>query len=48
MSELCSMLIVAWLLLSIVFFIGAVSAVSAGKSKHGQHINRKKGIYFKA
>jgi len=46
MAELCGMLILAWGLLSIVFFIGAISAVSAGKCKHGQHMNRKKDLYF--
>lgn len=33
MVELVGMLIVAWLLLSTVFFLGSISAVSVKKSK---------------
>jgi len=46
MTELCGMLILAWGLMFILFFIGAIFAVSAGKYKHGQHMNRKKDLYF--
>ncbi|WWV69513.1 hypothetical protein SOV_07590 [Sporomusa ovata DSM 2662] len=35
MAELCGMLMLAWGLLFIMLFIGAIWAVSAGKCKHG-------------
>lgn len=36
MVELCGMLIFAWLLLSIILFVGSISAVSVKKTKRSK------------